>query len=83
MSKKYKVQLIQLAAPFCGLSYIPYSVVLLRAYAEQFAEIRDCFKFHPLLYQRDAVETFVNRIGKVDILGLSNSVGHSTRFVLW
>ena len=74
MTKKYQVQLVQLAAPFWGLSYIPYAVGLLRAYAEQFAEIRDRFEFRPLLYQRDAVETLVNRIGKVDILGLSSYV---------
>ncbi len=74
MSKKYEVQLIQLAAPYRGLDYIPYAVGLLRAYAEQFPEIRDCFEFRPLLYQRDAVEAIVDRIGKVDILGLSSYV---------
>jgi len=71
MSSKKKIQLIQLNSAYGNSVYIPYTIGMLQAYAEQHKEIKDNFEFMPLIYRRDRVTEIADKIGTVDILGLS------------
>ena len=68
---KFRIQLVQLNSFYGKKVYLPYSVGMLRAYCEEYEEIRKNFEFLPFLYRRDSINSIVNRIGQVDILAVS------------
>ncbi|MEM7530717.1 MAG: radical SAM protein [Chloroflexota bacterium] len=71
MKNKIRVQLVQLNSAYGNQVYIPYTVGMLQAYAEQYDDIQENFEFLPFIYRRDAVESIVDKISDPDILGIS------------
>lgn len=71
MTAKTRVQLVQINNSYGNQYYIPYTAGTLTAFARQYGDIRDHYKFLPYIYRRGAVERIADDIGNVDILGAS------------
>ena len=68
------VRMMQLNSAYGNKLYLPYSVGMLKAYADRFPEIQDAYTFAPILFKREAVDVIVDRIGAPDVLGISGYV---------
>ena len=66
-----KVQLVQLNNKYGNQVYLPYSVGILQSHACRDDFISDNFKFNEFVFVRENVQKMVERIGAVDILGVS------------
>jgi radical SAM superfamily enzyme YgiQ (UPF0313 family) len=66
-----KVQLVQLNNKYGNQVYLPYSVGILQSHACRDNFISDNFKFNEFVFVRENVQKMVERIGAVDILGVS------------
>ena len=71
MSKKISVQLVQLNYKYGDQVYLPYSVGVLQTFVKQKKEIRENYNFKEFIFLRENVSNMVNKIGHVDILGIS------------
>ena len=67
---KRRVQLAQLNSAYGDNVYIPYTIGMLQAYAEQFDEIKENFEFSPYLYKRERIATMMEKIGNTKMLFL-------------
>jgi len=69
---KKNIQLVQVNNSYGNQYFIPYSVGLLQAYAEQYDEVKKSFNFLKIAYkQENNVERQVKNLGKLDIVALS------------
>jgi len=68
---KYKIQLVQFNNKYGSQVYLPYSIGVLKSYAVSFKSIRNKFIFNDFLFIREDIDVLINKIGCVDILGLS------------
>jgi len=65
---KTQIQLVQTNSSYGNQYFIPYSVGLLKAYCNQFDDIRKNFDFLKILYkQENCVEEQVSHLDKIDI----------------
>ena len=71
MNKKKIVQLVQLNNRYGKQVYLPYSAGVLESFVKQNKEIKDSFDFKEFIFLRENVSNMVNKIGYVDILGIS------------
>ena len=71
MSKKISVQLVQLNYKYGDQVYLPYSVGVLQTFVKQKKEIRENYNFKEFIFLRENVSNIANKIGQVDILGIS------------
>ena len=71
MSAKISVQLVQLNYKYGDQVYLPYSVGVLQTFVKQKKEIRENYNFKEFIFLRENVSNIVNKIGQVDILGIS------------
>ena len=71
MQKKTKVGLVQINNSFSGQSYLPYSVGILQAYAQQHLSRPDEFEFLLPIYSRIAVDDAVEQLVDADLVGFS------------
>ena len=69
MQKKTKVGLVQINNSFSGQSYLPYSVGILQAYAQQHLSRPDEFEFLLPIYSRIAVDDAVEQLVDADLGG--------------
>ncbi|MEO5339397.1 MAG: hypothetical protein H7837_02595 [Magnetococcus sp. MYC-9] len=74
MERHIQVQLVQFNNAYGNQLYLPYSVGLLKSYAQQFPELKERVHFKPFLYQRIEVEKLVAQIGQVDLLAFSCAI---------
>ena len=71
MSAKISVQLVQLNYKYGDQVYLPYSVGVLQTFVKQKKEIRENYNFKEFIFLRENVSNIANKIGQVDILGVS------------
>ena len=71
MSEKISVQLVQLNYKYGDQVYLPYSVGVLQTFVKQKKEIRENYNFKEFIFLRENVSNIANKIGQVDILGIS------------
>ena len=71
INRKKRVQLAQLNSAYGDNVFIPYTIGMLQAYVEQFEEIKKNFEFTSFLFRRENVSSIVDKIGAVEILGIS------------
>ena len=71
MSKKYTVQLVQLNNRYGQQVYLPYSVGVLESFVKLNKEIKDNFDFKEFIFLRENISSMVDKIGDVNILGIS------------
>jgi radical SAM superfamily enzyme YgiQ (UPF0313 family) len=70
-TKKINIGLVEIGDSFGGQYYFPYSVGILRAYAEKkLASSIDC-KFLPIIYKRGSTERYVRNLCRADIIFFS------------
>jgi len=68
---KYNIQLVQLNNKYGSQVYLPYSVGILKSYAAHDEEICKKFAFNEFIFIRESLANLVEKIGEVDILGIS------------
>ncbi|MDE2095748.1 MAG: radical SAM protein [Patescibacteria group bacterium] len=68
---KKRVWLVQVNNRFGNQCFLPYSVGLLQTYAQSFPEIKEAYDFEGFTFLREPVVEAVNRIGSVDVCGIS------------
>ena len=51
--------------------WLPYSVGCLWSYAKQFNFVNENFELVDIIFQREKIETLLNRVGKIDLVFLS------------
>lgn len=66
-----RVWLAQVNNKYGDQAFLPYSVGLLQAYAQTLPEIKDSYQFSGFIYLREDIEQAVQRMGPVDVLGVS------------
>ena len=69
--KKTKVQLVQLNNKYGSQVYLPYSAGILQAYAKKDQYISSNFLFKDFIFIREKLDEMVEKIGSIDILGVS------------
>lgn len=70
----YTIGLAQINNSFSGQNYLPYSVALLQAYAEQFTPNPERYRFLLPLYKRLRISDAVDQLKDVDIAAFSTYV---------
>jgi radical SAM superfamily enzyme YgiQ (UPF0313 family) len=65
---KIKIGLVEIGDSFGGQYYLPYSIGILRAYAEKTLVSRESYKFLPIVYKREPIEKIVDRLREADIV---------------
>jgi radical SAM superfamily enzyme YgiQ (UPF0313 family) len=65
------VQLAQVNHTYGRNAFLPYSAGIIQAYAQSIPEIRDNFKFLPIIHKRVSVEAAAQLVGHVDVLAIS------------
>ena len=71
MSENISVQLVQLNYKYGDQVYLPYSVGVLQTFVKQKKEIRENYNFKEFIFLRENVSNIANKIGQVDMLGIS------------
>lgn len=66
-----KIGLVQINSSFSGQNYFPYSVGIIRSYAEKHCKCIEDFKFVDFIYKRLPVKTAVEKLKNCNILGFS------------
>ncbi len=70
-AKKIKIGLVEIGDSFGGQYYFPYSVGILRAYAEKKIAPDVIYKFLPIIYKRGNTERHIENLCKADIIFFS------------
>jgi 2-(S-pantetheinyl)-carbapenam-3-carboxylate methyltransferase len=68
------VQLIQINNNYGNQYYVPYSAGVLTTYAKQSGDIERQYAFKDIIFMREGPATIAERIGAVDILGVSSYI---------
>lgn len=71
IANKLNIGLVQINNSFSGQNYLPYSVGLLQAYAEHYAENPQRLTFLPAIYKRESIAKAVDQMRTADIVGFS------------
>lgn len=66
--KKIKIGLVEIGDSFGGQYYLPYSLGILRAYAEKMLASRGNYEFLPIIYKRGNIEKHVESLVGADII---------------
>jgi radical SAM superfamily enzyme YgiQ (UPF0313 family) len=66
--KKIKIGLVEIGDSFGGQHYFPYSLGILRAYAEKMLASRGNYEFLPIIYKRGNIEKHVESLAGADII---------------
>jgi len=66
-----RVGLVQINNSFSGQNYLPYSVGILQAYAQQHLAVSHEYEFLPPLYKRIALDDALEALRSADIVGFS------------
>ena len=66
--KKIKVGLVEIGDSFGGQYYLPYSIGILRAYAEKALVSRESYEFLPIVYKREPIQKMADRLRDADII---------------
>ena len=66
--KKIRIGLVEIGDSFGGQYYLPYSVGVLRAYAEKMLAPSEDYEFLPIIYKAEGIETSVKSLHKADII---------------
>src|SRR3972149_1212475 len=69
--KKIKIGLVEIGDSFGGQYYFPYSIGVLRAYAEKKLESSGICEFFPIIYKRGNIEKYVESLSGADIVFFS------------
>jgi len=70
-SQPLKIGLVQINNAFSGQHYLPYSVGLLQAYIEKYAQQPERYTFLEMIHSRMPVEAAVEALQTADIVGFS------------
>lgn len=65
---KINIGLVEIGDSFGGQYYLPYSVGILRAYAEKMLAPRGNYEFLPIIYKRENIEKIVQSLTGADII---------------
>jgi radical SAM superfamily enzyme YgiQ (UPF0313 family) len=65
---KVKIGLVEIGESFGGEYYFPYSVGILRAYAEKNLSHRNGHEFAEIIYKRDDIEGHIERLSTMDVV---------------
>ncbi len=65
--EKIKIGLVEIGNSFGGQYYLPYSLSVLRAYAEKMLVQRGNYEFLPIIYKRENIEKIVESLAVADI----------------
>jgi len=71
MDDQTTIGMIQINNSFSGQNYLPYSIALLQAYAEQNSDHPERYRFIPPIYKRMPISRAVESFDGVDIVGFS------------
>jgi len=66
--KKIKIGLVEIGDSFGGQYYLPYSLGVLRAYAEKMLATRGNYEFLPIIYKGENIEKLVESLAGTDII---------------
>lgn len=66
--KKIKIGLVEIGDSFGGQHYFPYSLGILRAYAEKKLASSGNYEFLPIIYKRGNIEKYVKSLSDADII---------------
>lgn len=66
--KKIKIGLVEIGDSFGGQYYFPYSLGILRAYAEKKLASSGNYEFLPMIYKRGNIDKYVKRLSDADII---------------
>ena len=72
--KNLYLKIVQINIKYGDQVYLPYSVGILQSYVNQNKLIKDNFKFKEFIFLREHIDIMVQKIGKVDVLGISTYV---------
>jgi len=70
-AKKIKIGLVEIGDSFGEQHYFPYSLGILRAYAEKKLGSNEKYEFLPIIYRRDNTERSIENLCKADIIFFS------------
>ena len=71
MAGKTTIGLVQINNSFSGQNYLPYSVGLLQAYAQEIAQDPESLQFLAPIYSRGNVQSAVDHLASADLVGFS------------
>jgi hypothetical protein len=74
MPASFSVGLVNINNSFSGQNYFPYSVGLLKAYAERHLTDPSRFRFLPIIYRRESISEVVEKMKDAEIIGFSTYV---------
>ncbi len=66
--KKIKIGLVEIGDSFGEQYYFPYSIGILRAYAEQKLASSEKYEFLPIIYKRSSTEKYIEHLAAADII---------------
>ncbi|MGV8058407.1 MAG: B12-binding domain-containing radical SAM protein [Smithellaceae bacterium] len=66
--KKIKIGLVEIGDSFGGQYYFPYSLGVLRAYAQKHLPAEGNFEFLPIIYKRGNIQNYVEHLSEADII---------------
>lgn len=69
--KKISIGLVEVGDSFGGQYYLPYSIGILRAYAEKILSEPAKYNFLPIIYKREKIDKLVGRLIEADIIFFS------------
>ncbi len=67
-TKKIKIGLVEIGDSFGEQYYFPYSIGILRAYAEQILASTGNYEFLPIIYKRSSTEKYIENLAAADII---------------
>ncbi len=71
MTSPLTIGLVQMTEPLEHMLYLPYSIGLLQSYALAHTPTPDRYRFLPLVFRREAIETVLPRLLGADVVGFS------------
>ena len=66
--KKIKIGLVEIGDSFGGQYYFPYSIAILRAYAEKQLASDENYQFLPIIYKRGNINNYATCLSEADII---------------
>lgn len=69
-----KVGLVQINNSFSGQNYLPYSIALLKSYAQAHSPTPERYDFLPFIYKRIKINDAVEQLKSADLVGFSTYV---------
>ena len=67
-TKKIKIGLVEIGDSFGGQYYLPYSIGILKAYAEKMLTPSMDYEFLPIIYKRSTIEQQVESLAEADMV---------------